>query len=247
MLLGSALANMGTCASVVTFHGVAGPVELSKTVGNGVGVGDGDSTGAGDGFRPYWLRVVVRLRLGFAGLFAEIHVLGSLLPWRKEYEYHFVESVGDWYSTVIRKPGCKIRTGFWGGLRALSRILFPGNDILNTTIPPSGLAIGVGLGYGILFHWTLGVGETEVVVTKGVGVGLASKVLIHDASINPSRPGVGVGVDDVNSMLWLETVKTAGKGVTDAAGTLPLCTDGELTIVPKPTLPLTVIRTFGRG
>jgi hypothetical protein len=67
---------MGACASVVTFHGVAGPVALSRTVGNGVGVGDGD----GDGFRPYWLSVVVRFRLGFAGLFAEIHVLGSLLP-----------------------------------------------------------------------------------------------------------------------------------------------------------------------
>jgi hypothetical protein len=82
MLLGSALPNMGACASVATFHGVAGPVELSRTVGNGVGVGDGDADGAGDGagFRPYWLRVVVRLRLGLAGSFAEIHVLGSLLP-----------------------------------------------------------------------------------------------------------------------------------------------------------------------
>jgi hypothetical protein len=71
---------MGAFASVVTFHGVAGPVELSKTVGNGVGNGDGDGVGDGAGFRPYSLTVVVRLRLGFAALFAEIHVLGSLLP-----------------------------------------------------------------------------------------------------------------------------------------------------------------------
>jgi hypothetical protein len=86
-----------------------------------------------------------------------------------------------------------------------------------------------------------------VVVTKGVGVGLTSNVPIRDASRKPSRPGVGVGVDDVRLMLWLGTVRTVGKGVTDAAGTLPLCTDGELTIAPKPTLPLTVIRTCGRG
>jgi hypothetical protein len=132
------------------------------------------------------------------------------------------------------------------GLRAPSGILFPGNDILKTTFAPTGAGVGVGLGYGTLFHWALGVGETDVVVTKGVGVGLASKVLIRDASRNPSRPGVGVGVDDVRLMLWLDTVKTAGKGVTDAAGTLPLCTDGELTIAPNPTLPLTVTRTAGR-
>jgi hypothetical protein len=80
ILLGSALAKMGACASVVTFHGVAGPVELSKTVGNGVGVGDGDADGDGDGFLPYMLAVVAKFRLGFAALFPEIHVVSSLLP-----------------------------------------------------------------------------------------------------------------------------------------------------------------------
>jgi hypothetical protein len=76
------LANIGAGASVVTFQGVATPVELSRTVGNGVGVGagDGDGVGEGAGFLPYMLAVVVKFRLGFAALFAEIHVLGSLLP-----------------------------------------------------------------------------------------------------------------------------------------------------------------------
>jgi hypothetical protein len=80
-------------------------------------------------------------------------------------------------------------------------MLLPGNDILNTTFPPTGAGFGVGMGYGILFHWALGVGETEVVVVKGVGVGLASKVPIRDAWRNPSRPGVGVGVDPVRVRL----------------------------------------------
>jgi hypothetical protein len=76
MLLGSALANMGAFASVATLHSVAavgGPVRI---VGNGVGNGVGD----GDGFRPYVLRVVVRFRLGFEALLAEIHVLVALFP-----------------------------------------------------------------------------------------------------------------------------------------------------------------------
>jgi len=73
---------MGAGASVVTFHGVATPVELSRTVGRGVGVGEGDGGGVGDGARfwPYLLRTVVRFRLGFAALLPEIHVFVALLP-----------------------------------------------------------------------------------------------------------------------------------------------------------------------
>src|SRR5947207_15875660 len=86
MLLGSALANIGAGASVTTIHGVATPVDLSTTVGRGVGVGDGDAEGVGDGagFLPYLLRIVVKFRLGFTALFAEIQVVGSLLPRSEE-------------------------------------------------------------------------------------------------------------------------------------------------------------------
>ena len=87
-------------------------------------------------------------------------------------------------------------------------------------------------------------------VTKEAGVGLASEVLMRDASRKPSRPvGLGVGVDLVRGKVWAgEMLKTGeGKGVTDAEGTLPLITDGEEIIAPKPTLPLTVMRTWGRG
>jgi hypothetical protein len=84
MLLGSAFANIGASARVVTAHSVAGAAvgdgEVKRTVGlNGVaGVGEGD------GLRPYTLQAVVTFRPGLAGLLAEIQVAGSLLPWRKE-------------------------------------------------------------------------------------------------------------------------------------------------------------------
>jgi hypothetical protein len=71
MLLGSALANMGACANVATFQSVAAAGAV-KIVGNGVG--------AADEARPYVLSVVVRFRLGFAALLAEIHVLVALFP-----------------------------------------------------------------------------------------------------------------------------------------------------------------------
>jgi len=76
---------MGASASAVTFHSVpetVGEGETKRIAGAGVlglfGVG------AGEGLWPYTLQAVVRFRPGFEGLLAEIHVLGSLLPWRKE-------------------------------------------------------------------------------------------------------------------------------------------------------------------
>jgi hypothetical protein len=84
MLLGSAFANIGASASVVTAHSVAGAAvgegEVNRIVGRGVVAGVGE----GDGLRPYTLQDVVRFRLGLAALLAEIQVVGSLLPWRKE-------------------------------------------------------------------------------------------------------------------------------------------------------------------
>ena len=86
MLLGSAFANMGASASVVTSHSVAGAAvgegEAKRIVGKGVGllIGVGD----GDGLRPYTLHAVVTFKPGLEGLLPEIHVLGSLLPWRNE-------------------------------------------------------------------------------------------------------------------------------------------------------------------
>ena len=73
------MANIGACANVATFHGVATPEELSRTVGYGVGAGKADGVGEGTGFRPYLLRVVVRFRLGFEALLAEIHVLWGVV------------------------------------------------------------------------------------------------------------------------------------------------------------------------
>ena len=67
MLLGSAFANMGTCASVVISHAVATLDE--STVGEMAG-----GTGTGFGFMPYWLNVVARFK------FAEIQVLATLFP-----------------------------------------------------------------------------------------------------------------------------------------------------------------------
>jgi len=84
MLLGSAFANIGASASVVTAHRVAGAAvgegEVKRIVGKGVVTGVGE----GNGFRPYTLHVVVRFTPGLDALLAEIQVLGSLLPWRKE-------------------------------------------------------------------------------------------------------------------------------------------------------------------
>ena len=78
------MVNIGAGLSVVTFQGVATPVD--RIVGRGVGVGDGDGGGVGDGagFLPYMLAVVAKFILGFAALLAEIHVLGSLLPCKYE-------------------------------------------------------------------------------------------------------------------------------------------------------------------
>ena len=80
MLLGSAFANMGASASVVTAHSVAGAAvgegKANRIVGKGVVAGVGE----GDGLRPYTLQDVVTLRPGLAGLLAEIQVLGSLFP-----------------------------------------------------------------------------------------------------------------------------------------------------------------------
>ena len=84
MLLGSAFANIGASASVVTAHSVAGAAvgegEVDRIVGKGVVVGVGE----GEGLRPYTLQDVVTLRPRLAALLADIQVLGSLFPWRKE-------------------------------------------------------------------------------------------------------------------------------------------------------------------
>ena len=76
ILLGSAFANIGACASVATFHSVAAAGEPVRMVGSGVTAGVGD----GDGFRPKVLSAVVTFRLGFAALLAEIQVLVALFP-----------------------------------------------------------------------------------------------------------------------------------------------------------------------
>ena len=84
MLRGSALANIGACARVVTFQSVVVPEpgpELNTMVGNGVGVGGGgDGVGDGAGFLPYTLSVVIKFRFGFVLTPPEIPVVGSLLP-----------------------------------------------------------------------------------------------------------------------------------------------------------------------
>ena len=48
-----------------------------------------------------------------------------------------------------------------------------------------------------MFHWAVGVGDTDVVVVKGAGVGVQSVVSTREARRNPLRPlpGVAVGVD----------------------------------------------------
>src|SRR5207248_4296634 len=89
ILLGSAFANNGACASVVISHKVAEGVEL-RIVGNIVaGEGDGDGVGEGAGLVPYRLKFVVKFKL------AEIQVLVvSLLPCK--YEYGYQVPFGDW-------------------------------------------------------------------------------------------------------------------------------------------------------
>ena len=71
ILRGSAFANIGACASAFIFHTVAAP-EVS-TVGFVAG-----GAGVGEGFSPYSLNVVTRLRA------PAIQVLGAALPWRCE-------------------------------------------------------------------------------------------------------------------------------------------------------------------
>jgi len=61
--------------------------------------------------------------------------------------------------------------------------------------------VGVGRGYGTLFHCAMGVGETDVVVVKGAGVGVQSWVSKRDASKKPFRPRPGVAVGVVKAML----------------------------------------------
>ena len=81
MLLGSALANIGASASVVTFHSVGAREAVGEGEANTIA---GCAVGLGRGTRPYTLHVVVTFRLGLDGLLPEIHVLGSLLPCRNE-------------------------------------------------------------------------------------------------------------------------------------------------------------------
>src|SRR5882757_7690312 len=101
----------------------------------------------------------------------------------------------------------------------------------------------------MLSHSAIGVGETDVVVVKGLGVGVESEVLIRDASRKLSRPLIGVAVGVVKAMLLAGEIANPGegdgKGVTAAAGTIPVLTDGEATTDPRPTVPLTVMRTGG--
>ena len=72
MLRGSALANMGACASapVTSLQGVGVSVPELTIVGNAPGVV----------FRKYWLKLVPKHNPGVA----VIQVLIALLPWRKE-------------------------------------------------------------------------------------------------------------------------------------------------------------------
>ena len=70
----------------------------------------------------------------------------------------------------------------------------------------------------------------------------------RDAWRSPSRP-LGVAVAKASGGGVGEIAKAGdgdGKGLTDAEGTIPLLTDAEATTDPKPTLPLTLIRTAGR-
>ena len=72
MLLGSALANIGACASALTVHKVGVSVPELTMVGA--------APGGGGIFRKYWLKLVPRHNPGAA----LIQVLVALLPWRKE-------------------------------------------------------------------------------------------------------------------------------------------------------------------
>jgi hypothetical protein len=76
MLLGSALASMGACASALTVHKVGVSVLELRMLGSALG--------GGPRFSPYWLKVVARHK------FDEIQVLVgvALLPCKNEYGYH---------------------------------------------------------------------------------------------------------------------------------------------------------------
>ena len=90
MLLGSALAIIGALAKLVIVHasgvgigdgmgvGVAPGTQATAVTGVVLGVGVGD----GFGLIPYKLFVAIRFSPA-----PEIHVLDTLLPWRKEYGY----------------------------------------------------------------------------------------------------------------------------------------------------------------
>jgi len=69
MLLGSAFANIGACASVTRFHAVGAAGEPARIVGDD----EGDA-------RPYVLNVVVKFRLVFVAILPEIQVLVALFP-----------------------------------------------------------------------------------------------------------------------------------------------------------------------
>jgi hypothetical protein len=87
-------------------------------------------------------------------------------------------------------------------------------------------------------------------VLNAAGIGVTSDVLAMDASKNPLAPIPGLAVGVVKARLWAgEIVRTAvgeGEGVTNADETIPVLTDGPARTVPRPTLPLTVMRTGGR-
>src|SRR5437879_1471078 len=118
-------------------------------------------------------------------------------------------------------------------------IALPGSDSLNTMklVVPGKVPSGLG-GRVILFHTAIGA-VGDVVGVKEVTVPLISEVPRRDASRSPSRPAAAP-VARVKGKLM--PVIVVGKVVTDPDATSPLM---EETAAPKPTLPVTVIRTGG--
>src|SRR6266700_2266108 len=123
-------------------------------------------------------------------------------------------------------------------------IALPERDNLNTTklsvrVDPSPAGVTT------LFHE--GVDEPNVVGSNTVIPVLMSETPKRIASRKPSRPPPNVLLPVVRTRLWLPPVDVVGKSVTDEASgfTLPLCVTTVLAY-PKPTFPLTVIRTGGR-
>src|SRR6266542_2257775 len=120
----------------------------------------------------------------------------------------------------------------------------PGSDNRNTTKLSARYGVTSFVGRIMLFH-AKSARLGEVVVVKAVTEPLMSEVPKRNASRSPSRPNALPVVAPVvrvklNEGLIVDAVE---KVATDAAGTLPLC---ETVAAPKPTLPLTVIRTGGR-